>query len=107
MMVALQCGAFEDQRLFREQNPVIQEVAAQKGCSTGQLLISWALHRDISVIPKSVNPKRIAENYEAQSIELNDSEMEKINSLEKGFRYVTGTFWTFDGGPYTMDNIWD
>ena len=89
------------------QNPVVQEVAAQKGCSTGQLLISWALHRDISVIPKSVNPKRITENFEAQSIELDTSDIEKINSLEKGFRYVTGTFWTFEGGPYTMDNIWD
>ncbi len=88
-------------------NPIIKDVARQKGCSTGQLLISWALHRGISVIPKSVNPKRIAENLEAETVELSSSDMDKINSLEKGFRYVTGTFWTFEGGPYTMDNIWD
>jgi len=89
------------------ENPVITKLAAEKQCSTGQLLISWALHRGVSVIPKSVNPKRIAENLEAESIELSNSEMDRINALEKGFRYVTGAFWTFEGGPYTMDNIWD
>ncbi len=88
-------------------NPVINELAEQKGCSAGQLLINWALHRGISVIPKSVNAKRIAENLDAESIDLSPSEMDQINSLEKGFRYVTGAFWTFEGGPYTMDNIWD
>lgn len=89
------------------ENPVIREIAAEKKCSTGQLLISWALHRGISVIPKSVNPKRIGENFEAQFIELSSSEINRINTLEKGFRYVTGSFWAFDGGPYTMENIWD
>ena len=89
------------------ENPIIQELATEKQCSAGQMLISWALHRGISVIPKSVNPKRIAENFEAESIELSGSDLSKINALEKGFRYVTGTFWTFDGGPYTMENIWD
>lgn len=89
------------------ENPVILELAQKKNCSAGQILITWALHRGISVIPKSVNPKRIVENLEAESIELSGADLSKINALEKGFRYVTGAFWTFDGGPYTMDNIWD
>jgi len=89
------------------ENPVITELASEKQASAGQILISWALHRDVSVIPKSVNPKRIAQNFDAQTIELNTREIERINALEKGFRYVTGSFWTFEGGPYTMDNIWD
>lgn len=88
-------------------NPVIKEIAAEKQCSAGQILISWALHRGVSVIPKSVNPKRILENFEAQSVELNSEDIERIDALEKGFRYVTGSFWTFEGGPFTMDNIWD
>lgn len=89
------------------ENPVILELAKEKKCSAGQILISWALQRGISVIPKSVNPKRIAENFEAETIKLSDHDMDRINALEKGFRYVTGAFWTFDGGPYTLDNIWD
>jgi len=88
-------------------NPVIKAIAADKQASSGQILISWALHRGVSVIPKSVNPKRIQENFEAQSVELNASDIERINELEKGFRYVTGSFWTFEGGPFTMENIWD
>ena len=89
------------------ENPAILEIAGEKGCSTGQLLISWALHRGISVIPKSVNPKRIAENFEAQNIALEAQDLERINALEKGFRYVTGEFWTFEGGPITVENVWD
>ena len=89
------------------ENPVILELAREKKCSAGQILVSWALHRGISVIPKSVNPKRIAENLEAVTIKLSSADLGRINALEKGFRYVTGAFWTFDGGPYTMDNIWD
>ena len=89
------------------ENPVILELAKEKKCSAGQILISWALHRGISVIPKSVNPKRIAENFEAVTIKLSSADLGRINALEKGFRYVTGEFWTFEGGPYTMDNIWD
>ena len=89
------------------KNPVIEEIATEKGCSAGQILISWALHRGISVIPKSVNSGRIAENLKAESIELSASDMERIGSLDKGFRYVTGKFWVCDGGPYSIQDIWD
>lgn len=89
------------------ENPVIREVAENHGASAGQILISWALQRGTSVIPKSVNPARIAENFRAESIELSPGEMTRINALEKRFRYVTGQFWVSEGGPYTMDNIWD
>lgn len=89
------------------KNPVIEALAKEKGYNPGQILMSWALHRGLSVIPKSVNPGRIAENLKAESIELSGDDMDRIHTLEKGFRYVTGSFWVSDGGPYTMDNIWD
>jgi alcohol dehydrogenase (NADP+) len=89
------------------KNPVIEALAKEKGCNAGQILMSWALHRGLSVIPKSVNPGRIAENLKAESVELSDDDMDRIHGLERGFRYVTGEFWVSEGGPYTMDNIWD
>lgn len=88
-------------------NPVIVKIAEEKGCSPGQILISWALQRGMSVIPKSVNPGRIAENLKAESIELSGADMDRIRELDKGFRYVTGEFWVSEGGPYTIEDIWD
>ena len=35
------------------------------------------------MIPKSVNPKRIAENYKATQIQLDDSDIQKIKALDK------------------------
>lgn len=89
------------------ENPIVKEIATEKNCSPGQVLISWALHRGMSVIPKSVNPARIGQNFEAELIQMTDLEMIRINALERSFRYVTGEFWVSEGGPYTMNNIWD
>lgn len=89
------------------ENPAIVQIAEEKGCSPGQILITWALSRGMSVIPKSVNPERIAENLKAESIELSMDQLQRIKALDKDFRYVTGRFWVAEGGPYTMDNIWD
>lgn len=37
-------------------------IAANYGCSTGVVSLSWAVQRGITVIPKSSSSKRIAEN---------------------------------------------
>ena len=49
-----------------------------------EALIKWAIQRGTSVIPKSSNPNRLKENFEAQNIELSTEEMEKINTLDRG-----------------------
>ena len=89
------------------ENEVIVQIAEEIGCSPGQVLISWPLQRGMSVIPKSVNSKRIAENLEAEKILFSADQVKRIKALEKGFRYVDGSFWVSEGGPITMDNIWD
>lgn len=89
------------------ENEVILRIAKEKGCTPGQVLIAWPLQRGMSVIPKSVNPVRIAENMAAEQIEFSADQFARIRALDKGFRYVDGSFWVAEGGPYTMDNIWD
>ena len=87
-------------------DPVIAEISKTKSVSPAQVLISWALQRGISVIPKSVNAGRIAQNLEASTMELTDEEMEKIAALDRDFRYIDGSFWVVEGGPYTIDTLW-
>ncbi len=85
---------------------VISKIAKKHNASTAQVLISWALHRDTSVIPKSVNPSRIAENLEAEQLQLSASEIQAMAALERDYRYVNGKFWVLEGGSYTLEGLW-
>lgn len=88
------------------EDPTIIKIAKDKGVSPAQVLIAWSLNRDIAVIPKSVNPERIRQNYEAADIKLSEQEMQEIAGLDRGLRYVTGTFWVVEEGPYTLESLW-
>jgi alcohol dehydrogenase (NADP+) len=59
------------------------------------------------VIPKSVNPERIAQNLHAAAVSLTDEDMAAIAQLDRHRRYVDGSIWVVDNGPYTLANLWD
>ncbi|MCB0474621.1 MAG: aldo/keto reductase [Flavobacteriaceae bacterium] len=106
-------GSYDRSEAFKASNepkllddPVIAHIANTKEVSPAQILISWALHRGISVIPKSVHAGRIAQNFAAEEIHLSDEDMKSIAALDRNFRYVTGTFWTPPGSPYTLNSLW-
>jgi len=88
-------------------NPVILQIAEKNSCSPAQVLIRWAMERRTAVIPKSVNPDRLAENFKSMNIELSNEDMEALSRLDKGSRYIRGDFWTTSGSPYTLQNLWD
>jgi len=87
-------------------DPVILQIANKNKVSPAQVLISWALHRGISVIPKSVNPGRILQNLQASQLILSDQDMKAIGKLERDYRYVNGKFWVLKGGPYSLEDVW-
>ena len=89
------------------QHPVIVSVAKKHNAGAGQVLISWALQRDTVVIPKSVNPGRLKQNLDAVDLVLDPEDIQAINDLDAGYRYVDGKFWTVEGSSYTMENLWD
>ncbi|NND06968.1 MAG: aldo/keto reductase [Saprospiraceae bacterium] len=89
------------------EHPVIDEIAKRRDCTPAQVLISWSIHRGVAVIPKSTNPKRLKENFAAQDVPLAQEDMDAIAQLDKGFRFIDGTFWTVEGSPYTLQELWD
>lgn len=88
------------------EDPTINEIAEARGLSPAQILIAWALTRGTAVIPKSVNPERLAQNLAASEIVLTDDEMGQIAKLERDSRYIDGSFWAKPGGAYTIDGLW-
>ncbi|MGB0560835.1 MAG: aldo/keto reductase [Spirulinaceae cyanobacterium] len=96
----------EDEPVLLE-DPTILTIADQHKISPAQVLISWALHRDTAVIPKSVNPERMAQNLAAAAVALTPVDMDAIAKLDRHRRYVDGTFWAQEGSTYTLANLWD
>jgi len=89
------------------ENPVIVKIAHKHNVTPAQVLIKWQIQRNVVVIPKTTNLNRLKENFAAQFIELDDSDMQEIASLDQHFRYLTGEFFTPTGSGYTIENLWD
>lgn len=84
----------------------IEKIAKNHGVDTGQVLIAWALQRGTAVIPKSVTDSRIRSNLQATQLTLSDSEMGELASMDRGHRFIDGTFFATPGSPYTAEGIW-
>ncbi|TPX01025.1 aldo/keto reductase, partial [Schumannella luteola] len=51
-----------------------------------QVMLRWHLQQGRSAIPKSVNPVRIAENFDVFDVELSAEELARIDALDTGVR---------------------
>ncbi len=89
------------------ENPIILEIAMMHQCTPAQVLIAWSISRNIAVIPKSTNPGRIKQNFEAQSISLSASDMHQISKLNSNFRFISGEFFPFEDTSYSLDKLWN
>jgi alcohol dehydrogenase (NADP+) len=88
-------------------HPTIVKIAEESGHSPGQVLIRWGLQRGTSVIPKSVTPSRIEQNFDMFTWELSAEHMQILSSMEPQERMLDGTFNTKPGGPYrTVEELW-
>jgi diketogulonate reductase-like aldo/keto reductase len=68
------------------QDPVIGAIAEAHGKTPAQVMLRWGLQEGRSVIPKSTNPSRIAENIDVFDFELSGSEITAIDRLDTGHR---------------------
>jgi 2,5-diketo-D-gluconate reductase A len=67
-------------------DPAITAIADAHGTTPGQVVIRWHLQLGNVVIPKSVTPKRIEQNFDVFGFELSEAEMASIEALDAGHR---------------------
>ena len=67
-------------------DPIVTGVAESCDRTSAQVLIRWHLQLGNIVIPKSVNPDRIASNFDVFDFALSEDQMASISSLDDGTR---------------------
>ncbi|EPT8945907.1 2,5-didehydrogluconate reductase DkgA [Cronobacter malonaticus] len=65
---------------------IIRELADKYGKTPAQIVIRWHLDSGLVVIPKSVTPTRIAENFNVWDFRLDKDELSEIAKLDQGKR---------------------
>ncbi len=77
-------GPFAEGRNGLFTHPALTPVAEAHGVSVAQIVLRWLIQRDVVVIPKSVNPDRIAQNFDVFGFTLTEGEMARIAALDAG-----------------------
>jgi diketogulonate reductase-like aldo/keto reductase len=67
-------------------DPAITQIAEAHDTTPGQVVLRWHLQLGNVVIPKSVTPERIEQNFDVFGFELSGDEMAAIEALDAGER---------------------
>ncbi|WP_062228364.1 aldo/keto reductase [Aureimonas frigidaquae] len=65
------------------EDAVLTEIAARHGRSPAQVILRWHLQKGFVVIPKSVTPQRIRDNFDVFDFELSQEDMAAVGGLDK------------------------
>ncbi|WP_092460931.1 aldo/keto reductase [Thermoflavifilum thermophilum] len=64
------------------ENPVLVSIARKHQKSVAQVILRWLIQRRVVVIPKSVHPERIEENFRVFDFTLDEEDMQAIRQLD-------------------------
>lgn len=65
-------------------DPLLVDIAQKHNKTSAQVMLRWNLQRGVAVIPKSVHKERMAENFNVWDFSLDEDDMRRIATLDKG-----------------------
>lgn len=69
--------------------PAVRTVAEKHGVSPAQACLAWVTHpENVVAIPKSTGRDHLADNLETADLELDPEDIERIDAVEAGKRFV-------------------
>lgn len=77
-------GPFAEGRNNMFSDPTLAGIGEAHGKSVGQVVLRWLIQREVVVIPKSVRPERMQENFDVFDFELTAEDMERIAGMDTG-----------------------
>ncbi|CAI5451267.1 unnamed protein product [Caenorhabditis angaria] len=75
------------------EDPTVVQLAAKHNTTVPLVLLAWALCQGVGIVPKSVTPSRIAENFKVINIKLTSEEIESLRKLNKDQHYIRCHGW--------------
>ncbi|CAB03127.1 NADP-dependent oxidoreductase domain-containing protein [Caenorhabditis elegans] len=75
------------------EDPVVVELAKKHNTSVPLVLLAWALRQNVGIVPKSVTPSRIVENFKVIDIALTPEDIQSLTALDRGQHYIRCTGW--------------
>lgn len=98
-------GTFLKGEILKE--PVVLEIAEKLNKTPGQIALRWGIQSGHSVLPKSVNEKRIKENFDIFGWSIPLEDMSKFSTIPQK-RLLRGDFVVHETGPYkSVEELWD
>ncbi|KAJ7528671.1 hypothetical protein O6H91_15G013000 [Diphasiastrum complanatum] len=89
-------------------NPVIKRIAEKHGKTPAQIALRWGIQSGVSILPRSFNPNRLAENYSIFNWELIPEDLMEVQKLKQRRTNRCEFFCSAVHGPYkSLQDLWD
>lgn len=66
-----------------EHSP-FKRMAGKYGVTEAQLLLKWGLNKGFAILPKSVNERRMKENFDLETFKIDQQDMAALDRLDRG-----------------------
>jgi len=72
--------------------PELTDIAEKHGVSEAQVSLVWLREQGVTAIPKATGEAHIRDNWESLALELDDSDIERIDAIDRADRKVDPDF---------------
>lgn len=77
-------GALADGREDLFTNSILEGIAQAHGRTVAQVALRYLTQRNVIIVPKTITPERMVENFSIYDFELTPEEMDRIVALDTG-----------------------